>query len=84
MGQSLTNISSGSDSQKIDAIFSMLERLEQDLHLAKCEIKTAIRDVSLHQNVLYDLFLKFRGDFVEVDKRLHGIELLQQRQNSST
>ena len=84
MDQSVTNESSGSDSQKMDAIFLTIERLQQDLHLAKCEIKTAIRDVSLHQNMLYDLFLKFHGDFREVDKRLHGIELLQQRQNSST
>ena len=83
MDESLTN-KSGSDSQKIDAIFANLERLQQDLQLATCEIKTALRDVSLHQNLLYDLFLKFHVDFREVDKRLHGIELLQQRQNSST
>jgi hypothetical protein len=61
----------------------MLERLQQDLQLAKCDLSTAIRDVSLHQNVLYDLFSKFHADFRQIDERLHGMEL-HQRQNSST
>ena len=83
MDQSLTK-TSFSDSDKIDVIFLMLERLQQDLQLAKCDLSTAIRDVSLHQNVLYDLFSKFHSDFRQLDERIHGIEILQQRRNSST
>ena len=84
MDQNLTQTSTGSDNDKLDVILLALERLQQDLHLAKCEIKTAVREVSLHQNSMYDLYLKFRGDFLEINERLHGMELHQQRQNSST
>jgi hypothetical protein len=83
MDESLTR-TSFSDSNEIDAIISMLERLQQDLQLAKCELGTAIRDVSIHQKMVYDLFLKFHADFRQIDERLHGMEILQQRQNSST
>ena len=73
---------SGND--KTDLILSAIEQLQQDLHLAKCEIKTAVREISIHQNSMYDLYLKFLGDFREINERLHGMELRQQRQNSST
>ena len=73
---------SGND--KTDLILSAIELLQQDLHLAKCEIKTAVREISIHQNSMYDLYLKFLGDFREINERLHGMELRQQRQNSST
>ena len=84
MDQSLTQPSTGSDNNKLDLILFALDRLQQDLHLAKFEIKTAIREISIHQNSMYDLYLKFHGDFREVNERLHGMELHQQRQNSST
>lgn len=84
MTQSHTNVVSGNDDDKINLMHLSIEQLQQDLHLAKCEIKTAIREVSLHQNSLYDLYLKFQGDFREINERLHGMELHQQRQNSST
>jgi hypothetical protein len=80
----LITTASRDDSNKLDVIVLALERIEQDLHKAKCEIKTAIRDVSLHQNGIYDLLLRLRVDFNDIDSRLHGIELDQQRQNSST
>jgi len=82
MTQSHTNEVPGND--KINLMHSSIEQLQQDLHLAKCEIKTAIREISLHQNSLYDLYLKFQGDFREINERLHGMELRQQQQNSST
>ena len=84
MEQSPTQASTGGDNDKLDVILLALERLQQDLQLAKVEIKTAVRDVSLHQNSIYDLYLKLRGDFLEINERLHGMELHQQRQNSST
>jgi len=84
MDQSLVNTSSESENDKLDIILLTLERLQQDLHLAKGEIKTAIREVSLHQNSFYDLYLKFQRDFREINERLHGMELRQQQQNSST
>ena len=83
MDQGLTQTSTG-DNDKLDVILLALERLQQDLYLAKCEIKTAIREISLQQNSIYDLYMKFRGDFLEINERLHGMELHQQRQNSST
>lgn len=61
-----------------------IEQLQQDLYLAKCEIKTAIRDIAINQTLFHDLYLKLRGDFLEINERLHGIELRQQRENSST
>ena len=85
MDHSFEQASTGSEIDKLDLILLALERLQQDLHLAKCEIKTAVREISLHQNSIYDLYLKFRGDFLEINERLHGMELQQQRQqNSST
>ena len=65
-------------------MISTLKQLQQDLYLAKCEIKTEIRDVALNQKLFHDLYIKLRGDFSEINERLHGIELRQQRQNSST
>ena len=84
MNQELANASSEGDHDKLDLILLAVERLQQDLHLAKGEIKTAIREISLHQNSMYDLYLKFHSDFREIDTRLHGMELRQQRQKSST
>ena len=72
------------ENDKADLMRSWVEQLQQDLYLAKCEIKTAIRDVAINQNFTNDLFLKLRADFKEINERLHGIELHQQRQNSST
>ncbi len=83
MDQGLVNTSEG-ENDKLDVILLTLERLQQDLHLAKGEIKTAIREVSLHQASFYDLYLKLQADFREINARLHGMELRQQRQNSST
>ena len=84
MSQSDTNETSANDNDRIDLIRSSIEQLQQDLFLAKSEIKTAIRDVAINQNYFSDIFLKLRGDFSEFNERLHVIELRQQRQNSST
>ena len=84
MNQSPTNEASTSDSDKSAQILSGLEHLQQELHLAKCEIKTAIREVALHQDGLDNSLFKLRVAFSDIDARLHGIELHLQRQNSST
>ena len=84
MNQSDTPEISANENDKIDLIRSSIDQLQQDLYLAKCEIKTAIRDVAINQNFVNDLFLKLRSDFSEINERLHGMELRQQRQNSST
>ena len=70
--------------EEAQLICSGIEQLQQDLFLAKCEIKTAIRDVAINVNFLNDLFLKLRADFSEINERLHGIELRQKHSNSST
>jgi hypothetical protein len=38
-----------SESDKFGLVLSELERFQKELHLAKCEIKTTIREVALHQ-----------------------------------
>jgi hypothetical protein len=83
MNQSRDEVSAN-ENDKTDLMLSSVEQLQQDLHLAKCEIKTAIRDVAINQKFMNDLYLKLRADFNEINERLHGIELHQQRQNSST
>jgi len=75
---------SKSDPNKLDLIILNLQRLQEDVHLAKCEIKTAIREVGTHQNYLTDTFFKLTRSLKDIDERLHGIELIHQRQNSST
>ena len=82
MNQDSNEISTNRDCQA-ELIHSSIEQLQQDLFLAKCEIKTSVRDVAISLNFLNDLFLKLRADFSEINERLHGIEL-RQRQNSST
>jgi len=81
MNQDPSEISTNND--QTESVRLSIEQLQQDLFLAKCEIKTSVRDVSISLNFLNDLFLKLRADFSEINERLHGIEL-RQRQNSST
>ena len=66
------------------SITSGIQRLQEDLHLSKCEIKTSIREVDLKQKYFYDVLNKMQYSLTEISERLHGIELKQDRQNSST
>ena len=75
---------STNDTDKPDPERLSIEQVQQDLYLAKGEIKTAIRDIAINQNFTNDLLLKLRSDFRDIDERLHGMELRQQRENSST
>ena len=75
---------SKSDPNKLDLILLTLHRLQEDVELAKCQIKTAIREMANHQDYLNDSFYKLSRNFKDIDERLHGLELTQQRQNSST
>ena len=75
---------SNSDPNKLDLILLMLQRLQEDLEMAKCQIKTAVREVASNQNYVSDSIVKLHRTFNDINERLHGIELSQERQNSST
>lgn len=75
---------SKSDPNKLDLILLTLHRLQEDLHLAKCQLKTSIREVGGKQEYLNDTYLKLYRKFNDIDERLHGLELTQERQNSQT
>lgn len=84
MDESLPKRFSSTNPNKLDLILLTLHRLQEDLHLAKCQIKTAIHEVVLKQNYLHDSLITLKRKFRDIDERLHGIELSQDRQNSST
>ena len=75
---------STSNPNKLDLILLTLQRVQEDLELAKCQIKTAIREVGLHQNYVSDSLIKINRNFSDINERLHGLELSQERKNSST
>ena len=75
---------SKSDPNKLDLILLTLQRLQEDLHLAKCQLKTAIRELGTKQEYLNDTYYQLQRKFKDIDERLHGLELTQERQNSST
>lgn len=75
---------SASSPNKLDLILLTLQRIQEDLHLAKCEIKTSVREVLNHQNYVDSSLVKLNRNLSEIDERLHGLELSQDRQNSST
>jgi hypothetical protein len=75
---------STSNANKLDLILLTLQRVQEDLHMAKCEIKTSIRELGYQQNHISDWLLKLERNFSDINKRLHGLELNQERQNSST
>ncbi|HEX6648571.1 MAG TPA: hypothetical protein VF075_03500 [Pyrinomonadaceae bacterium] len=52
--------------------------------MAKCQIKTAVREVANQQSYVGDTVHKFRRDLQDISERLHGLELSQERANSST
>lgn len=75
---------SKSDPNKLDLILLTLQRLQEDLHLAKCQLKTAIRELGTKQEYLNDTYYNLKRNLKDIDERLHGLELSQERQNSST
>jgi hypothetical protein len=75
---------SASNANKLDLILLSLQRLQEDLQMAKCQIKTSIREVKSDQNYVTDSLLKLNRNFTDINDRLHGLELTQDRQNSST
>ena len=75
---------STSNPNKLDLILLTLQRLQEDLHLAKCEIKTAIREVRIDQEYVSNSLVKINRSFTDINERLHGLELRHERQNSST
>ena len=75
---------SSSNANKLDLILLILQRLQEDLQMAKCQIKTSIREVKNDQSYIIDSLIKVRRNFEDINERLHGLELTQDRQNSST
>lgn len=75
---------SDSDPNKLDLILLTLQRLQEDLLVAKCEIRTSVREVGQQHNYLQDVMLRIKRDTGEISERLHGMELKQERQNSQT
>lgn len=75
---------SESNPNKVDLILLTLYRLQEDLHLAKTQLKTAIRELGIKQEYLNDSYIRLLRNFKEIDERLHGLELTQERQNSQT
>ena len=75
---------STSNPNKLDLILLMLQRLQEDLELAKCQIKTAIRELGNEDKYVGDSLFKLQRNFTDINERLHGIELRLDRQNSST
>ena len=75
---------STSNANKLDLILLILQRLQEDLQMAKCQIKTSIREVKQDQNYITDSLVKVRRNFEDINERLHGLEISQDRQNSST
>ena len=53
---------SESNPNKLDLILLTLQRLQEDLLVAKCEIKTAVRDVGQQHNYLQDALFRIRRD----------------------
>ncbi|HXC69117.1 MAG TPA: hypothetical protein VN644_04045 [Pyrinomonadaceae bacterium] len=75
---------STSNANKLDLILLILQRLQEDLQMAKRQIKTSIREVKNEQNYITDSLTKLRRNTEDINDRLHGLELNQDRQNSST
>ncbi len=75
---------SASNPNKLDLILLTLQRIQEDLHLAKCEIQTSVREVSINQDYVSTSLVKLNRSLSDIDKRLHGLELRHDRQNSST
>lgn len=84
MSEDFTNKFSKSDPNKLDLILLTIQRLQEELHMAKCQIKTSIREIAVQQNYLNDSVVKLHRNFRDIDERLHGLELSQDRPNSST
>jgi hypothetical protein len=75
---------SESNPNKLDLILLTLQRLQEDLLVAKCEIKTSVREVGQKYVYLEDVLIRIKRETSEISERLHGIELKQDRQNSQT
>jgi len=75
---------SKSDPNKLDLILLTLHRLQEDLHVAKTQLKTAIRELGSKQEYLNDTYLRLHRNFNDIDERIHGLEIAQERQNSQT
>jgi hypothetical protein len=84
MSQDVAMKFSKSNPNKLDLILFTIQRLQEDLELAKCQLKTAIREVANKQEYMNDTYYKLNRNLKEIDERLHGIELNLDRQNSST
>ena len=75
---------SESNPNKLDLILLTLQRIQEDLQVAKCEIRTSVREVDNHHNYYQDWLIKIHRNIGDISERLHGMEIKQDRQNSQT
>jgi hypothetical protein len=75
---------STSNPSKLDLILLTLQRIQEDLEMAKCQIKTSMSELANQQNYMNEPMLKLERRYRDINERLHGIELRLDRQNSST
>ena len=75
---------SESNPNKLDLILLTLQRIQEDLQVAKCEIKTSVREVENHYSYYQDWLIRINRNIGDISERLHGMEIKQDRQNSST
>ena len=75
---------STSNPNKLDLILLTLQRLQEDIEMAKCQLKTSIREVANQQSYMNEPLYKLERSCRDLNERLHGIELTLERQKTST
>ena len=75
---------STSNPNKLDLILLTLQRIQEDLEMAKCQIKTSLREVANEQVYIKEPLYKLDRTCRDINERLHGIELRLDRQKTST
>jgi hypothetical protein len=81
MSEEIPSKVANSNLNKLDLIILILQRLQEDLHMTKCQLRTSIREVMSKQSHVADSFYELNRSFRDIDERLHGIELKQNQQN---
>ena len=73
-----------SNHNKLDLILLTLQRLQEDLEMAKCQLKTSISEVANQQSYMNEPLYKLERTCRDINERLHGIELRLDREKTST
>jgi hypothetical protein len=75
---------STSNPNKLDLILLTLQRIQEDIEMAKCQLKTSIREIANQQSYMNEPIYKLDRTCRDINERLHGIELRLDRQKTST